>query len=87
MIISTLRRSLRRKLRMRWFSDVSTVKGRGIFWKIGILAVPKLRLKKFDIFKEMRKMVNLKSNNGVHKVEKAWQNFPHSDWLVKIITS
>ena len=34
-----------------------------------------------------QKMVNFKLNYGVHKVEKAWQNFPHFDWLVKIMTS
>ena len=32
-------------------------------------------------------MVNFKSNYGIHKVEKALQNFPHSDRLVKIMTS
>ena len=37
--------------------------------------------------KELRKkMVNFKFNYGVHKVEKVWQNFPRSDWLVEIIT-
>ena len=29
-------------------------------------------------------MVNFKSNYGVHKVEKALENFPNSDKLVKI---
>ena len=28
-----------------------------------------------------------KLNYDVHKVEKALRNFPHSDWLVKIMTS
>ena len=45
-------------------------------------------LKNFCFDQEVRKkMVNFKLNYGVHKVEKAWQNFPHSDWLVKIMTS
>ena len=45
-------------------------------------------LKKFRFDKEMqKKMVNFKTNYGVHKVEKAWQYFPLSDWLVKIMTS
>ena len=45
-------------------------------------------LKKFCFDQEVRKkMVNFKLNYGVHKVEKAWQNFSHSDWLVKIMTS
>ena len=45
-------------------------------------------LKKIFFDQELRKkMVNFKLNYGVHKVEKAWQNFPHSDWLVKIMTS
>jgi len=45
-------------------------------------------LKKFCFDQEVRKkMVNFKLNYGVHKVEKAWENFPHSDWLVKIMTS
>ena len=34
-----------------------------------------------------KKMVNFELNYGVHKVEKAWQDFPHSDSLVKIMTS
>ena len=32
-------------------------------------------------------MINFKSNYGLHKVEKAWQNFAHSDWLMNIMTS
>ena len=45
-------------------------------------------LKKFLFWpRSAKKMVNFKLNNGVHKVEKALQNFPHSDWLVKIMTS
>ena len=60
-----------------------------IFWKIPILALPNLRpLKNFVLTKKCKKkMVNFKTNYGVHKVEKAWQYFPLSDWLVKIMTS
>ena len=79
---------MRKKLRMRWFSDVSTVKGSRRLLENRNFSRSKIKtLKKFDIVKEMQRMVNFKSNYGVHKVEKAWQNFPHSNWLVKIITS
>ena len=104
LIVLTLKRPLRIKLRMRWFSDVSKVK-ESSFFKSDLIDPPQIfdarllentnlspsdlkTLKKFCFDQEVRKkMVNFKLNYGVHKVEKAWENFPHSDWLVKIMTS
>ena len=78
----TLRRPLREKLWMRWFFDVSEVKDSS-FFKSDLTdpsqffdAFP---LEKFCFDQEMRKKnVNFKVNYGLHKVEKVWQNFPHS---------
>ena len=95
---------MRKKLRMRWFLDVSEVK-ESSFLKTDLTDPPQIfdarlfentnlgpselkTLKKFRFDQKLRKkMVNFKLNYGVHKVEQAWQNFPHSDWLVKIMTS
>ena len=82
---------MRRKLRMRWVFDVSKVK-ESSFLKSDLTDPPQI----FDA--RLLENTNLSPSKlktlkkfcfdyGVHKVEKAWQNFPHSDWLVKIMTS
>ena len=82
----TLRRPLRKKLRMRWFFDVSGKESS--FFKSDFTDPPQIfnahllentNLSPFDLMtlkkfffdqEERKKMVNFKLNYGVHKVEK-----------------